>query len=125
MGHNTGEGADFFAGLGSVAGNFPAESLGRTGVEITGHSRLAHGGDHAASQSAAAAVRLRKTAAIFSRETASARTPGCRPAFFRAAESRRESKRDFRLLARVLRFWPKESLRKAMNSSSGTRNLSI
>jgi len=58
-------------------------------------------------------------AAFFSRGTASARTAGFTPAACKAARKESSAYRAFRLFHSVLRFCPKESFKKLMNSSSG------
>src|ERR1700686_1397426 len=62
----------------------------------------------------------RNKAAVLSSGSASARIAGFTPLFASAARSVSSSYRVFRLFQRVLRFCPKQSFRKAMNSVSGT-----
>src|SRR5215471_10973238 len=67
----------------------------------------------------------RKTAAVLSSGSASARTFGLIADAASASRSVSARYTDFKLFHRVLRFWPKESFRKLMKASSGTCNLSI
>src|SRR5258706_13435501 len=64
--------------------------------------------------------RARNNAALFVSDNASARTVGFTPLLARAARRTAWSYSVLRLFHRVLRFCPKESLRKEINSASGT-----
>src|SRR5690242_5803945 len=66
----------------------------------------------------------RNSAAVFSRLSASARTADFTPASSKAARKTFGAYCALRLLTSVFLFCPKASLRKAMNSASGTSRLS-